>query len=318
VGDNFKRYTIMDLSIVIPVYNEAQNITPLFDNIKTALNEGSYSYEVIFINDGSSDGTFDILTDLENKDNSLKIFHFKRNCGQTAALQKGFNMAEGDLTVTMDGDLQNDPKDIPAMADRLKESGADVVSGWRHRRKDSFPRKIVSKIANLIISKMVGLKLHDYGCTLKVYRTKFIKDLKLFGEMHRFIPAFVYFNGGDVVEMKVSHHSRKHGKSSYGMDRIHRVVLDLITTKFLTTYSTKPIHVFGSLGLGSMLLGLFITAFVIVRRIYMGGEWISPLFFIAVLLAGLGLIMILLGIIAEISVRIYFAMLEKNAGKVTK
>ncbi len=305
----------MDLSIVIPVYNEEKNIRPLLNEINTSLSETPYKYEIIFIDDGSTDKSFEILDSIKDENNFVQISRFKRNYGQTAALQKGFNLARGELTVTLDGDLQNDPDDIPVMIGWLKESGADVVSGWRHRRKDSFLRKVVSRAASSIISKMVGLKLHDYGCTLKVYKTEFIKGLKLFGEMHRFIPAFVYFNGGDVVEMKVSHRPRKHGKSSYGMGRIHRVILDLITTKFLTTYSTKPIHVFGSLGLSSIALGVLITIFVIIRRIYMGGEWISPLFFIAVFLAGLGLIMILLGIIAEIAVRIYFSGMEENLKK---
>ncbi|MEA3506326.1 MAG: glycosyltransferase family 2 protein [Elusimicrobiota bacterium] len=302
----------MDISVVIPVYNEAENLPVLLNEINNSLSASSYDYEIIFIDDGSTDGSSKKLDELKKKENRVNVFHFKRNCGQTAALQKGFDMACGKLTVTLDGDLQNNPADIPAMIELLKDKGADVVSGWRHRRKDSFARRIVSRTANSLISKIVGLKLHDYGCTLKVYRTGFVKDLKLFGEMHRFIPAFVHFNGGDILEMKVSHRRRSRGKSSYGMGRIHRVILDLITAKFLTAYATKPIHVFGSLGLASIALGIISAVFVIIRRLYMGGEWISPLFFIAVFLLGIGLIMILLGIIAEIAVRIYFSHENEN------
>lgn len=298
----------MKISVVIPVYNEEENLKPLTKRLKKVLDIQTDDYEIIFIDDGSSDRSFEIISELSEKDNKVKFIKFRRNYGQTAALQAGFKKAAGEIIVTLDADLQNNPEDIPLLVNELKAVDADIVSGWRHPRRDSFCRRFVSVVANYIISKMCGLKLHDFGCTLKAYKGDAVKELNLYGEMHRFIPAFISWNGGKVVEVKVSHSKRIYGKSSYGMERIHRVILDLITTKFLTTYSTKPIYVFGSLGLGSIILGILCAVFVVVRKVYMGGDWLSPLFFISVFLSGLGLIFILMGIIAEISVRIYFSL----------
>jgi glycosyltransferase involved in cell wall biosynthesis len=298
----------MRISVVIPVYNEEKNLKPLYDRLTEVLSGLEEGYEIIFVDDGSADGTGEILEQMRLGDQRITVINFTRNYGQTAALNAGFYRATGEYIITLDADLQNNPEDIPGMLNEINEKNADVVSGWRYPREDSFPRRIVSAAANWIISKMCGLKLHDFGCTLKIYKSKFIKDLKLFGEMHRFIPAFIHWNGGKILEVKVSHSSRIHGKSSYGMDRIYRVVLDLLTTKFLTTYSTKPIHVFGAFGLSSIIGGIAVSLYVITRKIYMGGEWISPLFFIAVFLMGLGLLLVLMGILAEIAVRIYFSI----------
>ncbi|MFC2061936.1 glycosyltransferase family 2 protein [Elusimicrobiota bacterium] len=306
----------MNISVVIPVYNEEANIEPLYKRLTGVLEQLQGEYEILVIDDGSKDNTNDILRRLAEKDKKLKVIKFSRNYGQTAALQAGFKTSSGEIIVTMDGDLQNNPEDIPGMLQEMGRGNTDVVSGWRYPRRDSFPRRIVSSIANLMISKICGLKLHDYGCTLKVYRSRHVKDLDLYGEMHRFIPAFINWNGGKVIETKVSHNPRVHGKSSYGMTRIHRVVLDLITTKFLTTYSSKPIHIFGAMGLFSIFLGISTTAYVIIRRVYMQGHWMSPLFFISVFLLGLGLIFILMGIIAEIAVRIYFSFENKVPYKI--
>ncbi len=297
----------MKLSVVIPVFNEAENLQPFYKKLKEALSKFSHEYEIIFIDDGSSDNSSEVLKKIASDDQRVLLIKFNRNYGQTQALHAGFQKAKGDIIVTLDADLQNNPEDIQGLIEKLMDTHSDVISGWRYPRKDSISRRIVSAIANCMISKICGLKLHDYGCTLKVYRSKYIKDLKLYGEMHRFIPAFIHWNGGKVIEMKVSHSPRIHGKSSYGMGRIHRVILDLITTKFLTTYSTKPIHVFGTPGLVSIAVAIIMAVYVVIRKVYMGGEWISPLFFVSVFLAGLGLILIFMGIIAEITVRIYFA-----------
>lgn len=297
----------MKLSVVIPVFNEAENLQPFYKKLKEALSKFSHEYEIIFIDDGSSDNSSEVLKKIASDDQRVLLIKFNRNYGQTQALHAGFQKAKGDIIVTLDADLQNNPEDIQGLIEKLMDTHSDVISGWRYPRKDSISRRIVSAIANCMISKICGLKLHDYGCTLKVYRSKYIKDLKLYGEMHRFIPAFIHWNGGKVIEMKVSHSPRIHGKSSYGMGRIHRVILDLITTKFLTTYSTKPIHVFGTPGLVSIAVAIIMAVYVVIRKVYMGGEWMSPLFFVSVFLAGLGLILIFMGIIAEITVRIYFA-----------
>ncbi len=297
----------MKLSVVIPVFNEAENLQPFYKKLKETLSKCSHEYEIIFVDDGSSDNSSEVLKKIASDDQRVLLIKFNRNYGQTQALHAGFQKAKGDIIVTLDADLQNNPEDIQGLIEKLMDTHSDVISGWRYPRKDSISRRIVSAIANCMISKICGLKLHDYGCTLKVYRSKYIKDLKLYGEMHRFIPAFIHWNGGKVIEMKVSHSPRIHGKSSYGMGRIHRVILDLITTKFLTTYSTKPIHVFGTPGLVSIAVAIIMAVYVVIRKVYMGGEWISPLFFVSVFLAGLGLILIFMGIIAEITVRIYFA-----------
>ncbi len=297
----------MKLSVVIPVFNEAENLQPFYKKLKEALSKFSHEYEIIFVDDGSSDNSSEVLKKTASGDQRVLLIKFNRNYGQTQALYAGFQKAKGDIIVTLDADLQNNPEDIQGLIEKLMDTHSDVISGWRYPRKDSISRRIVSAIANYMISKICGLKLHDYGCTLKVYRSKYIKDLKLYGEMHRFIPAFIHWNGGKVIEMKVSHGPRVHGKSSYGMGRIHRVILDLITTKFLTTYSTKPIHVFGTPGLVSIAVAIIMAVYVVIRKVYMGGEWMSPLFFVSVFLAGLGLILIFMGIIAEITVRIYFA-----------
>jgi len=297
----------MKISVVVPVFNEEKNLEELFERLEKVLSENYGDYELIFINDGSTDSSGEILSKIKAGNSKVTVIEFSRNYGQTAALDAGFKKACGEIIVTLDSDLQNPPEEIPGLVKTALETGADVVSGWRFRRKDSLPRRIVSGTANRIISVLCGVKLHDFGCTLKAYRREAVKGLNLYGEMHRFIPAFIHWNGGRIAEKKVLHNPRSAGRSSYGMGRIPRVILDLITTKFLTTYSSRPIHVFGSFGLFSIIAGFFASAYVVVRKIYMGGEWISPLFFISVFLLGLGLILILMGILAEIAVRIYFS-----------
>lgn len=297
----------MKLSIVIPVYNEEGNIRPLHGRLKTVLTEMKCEYELIFVDDGSTDKSFDIQKSISNENENIILIRFCRNYGQTAAMHAGFQNSKGDIIVTLDADQQNNPEDIPLLVKALIDNNADAVSGWRYNRKDTISRKVMSSAANMIISKICGLKLHDYGCTLKAYKSKCIKDLKLYGEMHRFIPAFIFWNGGKVIELKVTHNPRIHGSSSYGMDRVYRVILDLITTKFLTTYAARPIHIFGLIGILSMIGGACIGGYVFVRKVYLGGQYMSPMFFASVFMIGLGVVLIFMGILAEIIVRIYFS-----------
>ena len=237
------------LSIVIPVYNEEANVFPLHERVSAALQGIGIDYEVILVNDGSNDATESNLSVIATKDPRFKVVNFRRNFGQTAAMMAGIDFASGDIIVGLDGDLQNDPADIPKLLDKLAE-GYDVVSGWRLNRKDAaLNRKLPSRIANWLISRMSGVPLHDYGCTLKAYRKEVVKGVRLYGEMHRFIPIYASWQGGKVTEIPVNHFPRIHGRSKYGLERVIKVILDLLVVKFLASYATKPIYVFGGFGL---------------------------------------------------------------------
>ena len=234
----------MDLSLVIPIYNEEENIPLLYAEIKEVLDSTSYQYEIIFIDDGSSDTSVDVLEQLSRDDKNVLVVALRRNFGQTAAMSAGFDHASGDIIITMDGDLQNDPHDIPDMVAKLN-NGYDVVTGWRHDRKDPFlSRKLPSMLANKLISRITGVGLHDYGCTLKAFRREVTENIHLYGEMHRFIPAIASGMGISFTEVKVNHRARRFGTSKYGISRTIRVVLDLVTVKFLLSYATRPLHVF--------------------------------------------------------------------------
>jgi len=253
----------IELSVVIPVYEEEQTIRSLYDELSTLLNTLSRPYEVIVIDDGSTDGSFAQLQRIHEEDAHWRVIRFRRNFGQAAALAAGFAYARGQIVVTMDADLQNDPRDIPKLLEKLDE-GYDIVSGWRTSRQEPLiTRRLPSMIANRLISKMTGVYLHDYGCTLKVYRTEVVKNLALYGELHRFIPAMASAFGVTVAEVPVHDRARQFGKSKYGIGRTARVVLDLITVSFLLNYATRPLHIFGGLGLivGSVgtLIGLYLT-----------------------------------------------------------
>ena len=240
--------SIKSVSLVLPVYNEEDNVQPLYEALVGAMAGLSLPCEVVLVNDGSSDDTAARLDALAERDSRFVIIHLRRNFGQTAAMAAGFDEASGDVVIAMDADLQNDPADIPKLLDKMNE-GYDVVSGWRRDRKDKWLTRILpSKIANWLISRMTGVYLHDYGCSLKAYRREVLRDVRLYGEMHRYIPALAYWAGGSVAEVVVAHHPRRFGKSKYGLSRILRVVLDLMTVKFLLAYSTKPIQVFGRWG----------------------------------------------------------------------
>ena len=294
-----------EISVVAPIFDEEENLRPLYEQITQTLGDG-HSYEILFVDDGSRDGSFDVLTELQKADAKVRVIRFRKNFGQTAALSAGFEHAQGEIIVALDADLQNDPADIPKMVAKLDE-GFDVVSGWRKKRHDSaLTRRLPSRIANGLISRITGVKLHDFGCTLKVYRKEVLAETKLYGEMHRFIPALASWNGAKVTEMVVNHRPRTAGVAKYGLARTWKVVLDLITVSFLGSFSTKPIYVFGGLGLfsavGSVILGLFVIYQKINRGTDMSG---NPLLILTAVLMIATIQFILMGLLAELLVRTY-------------
>jgi len=295
----------MTLSVVIPVYNEQENIRLLYEKLKESLDPLNKEYEILFIDDGSTDRTLSILEEIQTKDNKLVVLSLRRNFGQTAAFAAGFDFSRGDVVVTMDGDLQNDPADISKLLDLIKEN--DLVSGWRKKRKDPFfTRRLPSMAANWLISNVTGVKLHDYGCSLKAYRRDVIKNLKLYGEMHRFIPAVASWYGVRVAEVETIHHPRMHGKSKYGISRTVKVVLDLITVKFLQSFSTKPIQFFGPVGIASGLLGFLVLLYLSIDKLFFGRDiGARPLLLLGALLVIVGIQLIGMGLIGEMLVRVY-------------
>ena len=301
-----------DISIVIPVFNEAENLEPLHQEIVTALEGMGRPFEVLFIDDGSVDPSWTVLRGLQNKDRRIRLIRLRRNFGQTAALAAGFDYARGEIIVSLDADLQNDPGDIPALIRKLEE-GYDIVSGWRKSRKDKFfSRRVPSVIANSLISRLTRVKLHDYGCTLKAFRSEVIKNVKLYGELHRFIPAIASQLGVRISEVEVNHRPRVHGKSKYSIFRFTKVVLDLLTVKFLLSYSTRPLQIFGLIGLGSSVVGLVISIWLSIQRLFFGQSLANrPLLLLAVLLIVIGFQFIMLGLLAEIMVRAY----HESSGK---
>ncbi|WP_028583085.1 glycosyltransferase family 2 protein [Desulfogranum mediterraneum] len=296
----------MDLSVVVPIYNEEENIPYLYEEISDALAETGRSYEIIFVDDGSRDTSLQVLEGLQERDERVVVVSFRRNFGQTAAMSAGFDYAEGEICITMDGDLQNDPRDIPALVAKVEE-GYDVVTGWRFDRKDPYlSRKLPSKLANRLISWITGVKLNDYGCTLKAFRKEVASNIRLYGEMHRFIPAIASGMGISFTEVKVNHRARRFGSSKYGISRTLRVVLDLITVKFLLSYATKPLHVFGGVGFLSSSLGMIMALVMTIQRQFFGVPLGSrPLLLLAILLIFIGIQFITIGLVAELVVRTY-------------
>jgi Glycosyltransferases involved in cell wall biogenesis len=295
------------LSVVIPAYNEEENVPILYEKLKKVLDSLGEDYEIIFVDDGSTDGTYQRLKQLAEKDSRLKVIRFKRNYGQTAAMSAGFEHAKGEVIITLDADLQNDPEDIPILLEKLKE-GYHVVSGWRKDRKDPFlSRRLPSMIANWLISKITGVHLHDYGCTLKAYRAEVVKDLELFGDMHRFLPALTKRRGAKITEVVVRHHPRMFGKSKYGIGRTIRVLLDIMLVKFLNEYINKPLYMFGGVGFLLLVLGLFSLFYLIFLKLFFE-EPIGrrPLLILSVLLILAGIQLISTGILAELLIRIYY------------
>jgi len=296
------------LSVVIPLLNEEENIPLLYEELNSVLPHlgASADYEILFIDDGSSDGSLQLLKAIQDKDDHVVVVSFRKNFGQTAAMAAGFDYAKGDVIITMDADLQNDSRDIPKLLEQIA-AGNDVVTGWRFDRKDAFlSRRLPSIIANKIISKTTGVNLHDYGCTLKAFKKEVIKNVKLYGEMHRFIPAIASGMGIDFTEVKVNHRARKFGSSKYGISRTIRVILDLMTVKFLLSYSTRPIQVFGLMGIVSGGVGCLIALIMIFQRQFMGIPLADrPLLFFAILLIFVGIQFVSLGLIAELQARTY-------------
>ena len=301
-----------ELSLVVPVRNESPNIDELYRDVTDALERWGRSYEVIVIDDGSTDDSFERLARHQQRDPRWRIIRFRRNFGQTAAFAAGFKHARGRLIATSDGDLQNDPRDLPDMIRRI-EDGADIVCGWRKNRKDPWlTRRLPSELANKLISVSTGVHLHDYGCSLKVFRAEVVKPLKLYGEMHRFLPAIASEMGVSIDEAVVNHRARRHGASKYGLSRTFRVVLDLLTVKFLMTYSTRPLQMFGLIGVPLGLLGFVITAWLSYQRLF-GYESIAnrPLLLLGVLLIFTGVQLVTMGLLAEIMARTYHESQDK-------
>jgi glycosyltransferase involved in cell wall biosynthesis len=291
------------VSVIVPVFNEELNVEELYGRV-TAVLHGAV--EFIFVDDGSTDGTFERLRRVAGNDPRVRLVRFRRNFGQTAALSAGIDHARGDIIVPMDGDLQNDPKDIPRLLAKLDE-GYDVVSGWRVHRRDPLRKRLPSVIANRFISWISGVHLHDYGCSLKAYRRTVLQDVRLYGEMHRFVPIYASWQGARVTELPVEHHARARGKSNYGIGRTLKVLLDLIVVKFLASYATKPIYVFGGFGLFALFLSFVTFGWMLYYKLTGFADFVqTPLPLIVVMLLLVGCLSVLLGLVAELTVRTYY------------
>ena len=302
------------LSVVIPVFNEQDNLTELFKRILNICGSLNFSYEIIFVDDGSIDKSLSILKDISKNNNKVKVISFKKNFGQTAALSAGIDYARGEVIVSLDADLENDPNDIPLLLNELNH-GFDVVSGWRKERwlNKIFTRRFTSQTANWLISKIAGLKLHDYGCTLKAYRRDVIKNINLYGEMHRFIPALAFWQGAKVKEIEVNYKPRQFGKSKYGLGRTFNVLLDLVTLKFLSGYAAKPIYFFGKIGFISIFLGFLTFLWATYYKIIGRSDYIqTPLPVVVVLFVVLAVLLILIGLLAEMIMRSYHESNDKK------
>ena len=300
------------LSIIIPLYNEEDNIEPLYAKLDAVLGSLGHPYEVILVNDGSTDETRSRIDAVAVRDERVRVVHLRRNFGQTPAMMAGIDAARGDILIPMDGDLQNDPVDIPRLLAKLDE-GFDVVSGWRKDRKDNpIKRNLPSRMANALISFISGVRPHDYGCSLKAYRRDIIKGVKLYGEMHRFIPIHAAWQGARVTEVSVTHHPRIHGASKYGIERTLKVILDLMTVKFLDKYAQKPMYLFGGFGLGSIALSMLFFVFMLYCKIFLNKSFIeTPLPLAVVMFMLIGIIAVFMGLIAEILMRTYHESQDK-------
>jgi glycosyltransferase involved in cell wall biosynthesis len=303
---------VLDLSIVVPIYNEVDNIDAFHASLLPALKELDLYWEVVYVDDGSHDGSTAKLIVLAQDDERVQVVTFRRNFGQTAALSAGIKASKGAIIITLDGDCQNDPRDIPRLLAKLDE-GYDVVSGWRVKRQDGrLLRTIPSKIANRLISRVTAVPLHDYGCTLKAYRREILDEIELYGEMHRFIPAYAAMVGASIAELPVTHHPRLRGQSKYGLGRIFRVLMDLLTVKFLTTYATKPLYLFGRFALCIFSLAGLLAVTMVVQRFGSGFFFVnSPLLIVTAMLMIIGSQTILMGLLAELGMRTYHESQQK-------
>jgi len=301
-----------EISVVVPMRNESPNVADLYRELTSTLEASARPYKILAIDDGSTDDTFDLLARLQAKDARLRVIRFRRNFGQTAAFAAGFAHARGRYIVTSDGDLQNDPRDIPAMIEMLEQQKLDIVCGWRKDRKDAFlNRRLPSMIANAIISWTTGVHLHDYGCSLKVFRAEVVKPMKLYGEMHRFLPAIASEFGVTIGEKVVNHRARTRGRSNYGITRTFRVVLDLLTVKFLSSYSTRPLQMFGGIGMTMGALGAAICMWVAYQRFFGYESANRPLFFVGITMVLGGINLLMTGLLAEMLSRTYHESQDK-------
>jgi len=296
----------LELSVVIPIYNEQDNIEQLYRDLKQVLEGLAKSYEIVAVDDGSTDSSFEVLRELHRGDDLLKVVRLRRNFGQAAAFAAGFDRAVGEIIVSMDADLQFDPADISKLLDKISE-GFDIVSGWRADRRETFlTRRLPSMAANWLISRITGVELHDYGCSLKAYRSEVIRNVRLYGELHRFIPALASSIGVHLAEVPVSHYPRRHGKSKYDLSRTLTVILDLLTVKFLLSYATRPMHVFGLLGMLSLAVGTVIAAYLSFIRLFLDSPIANrPLLLLAMLLIFVGVQLVTMGLLGELTIRTY-------------
>ena len=301
-----------EISVVVPMRNESPNVERLYREVTASLSQFGRAYEILAIDDGSRDDTFELLARIQAKDPRVRVIRFRRNFGQTAAFAAGFQHARGRYIVTMDGDNQNDPADIPAMVLMSEQQDLDIVCGWRKDRKDAFVnRRLPSMIANAIISYATGVKLHDYGCSLKVFRAEVVKAMKLYGEMHRFLPAIAAEFGVEIGEKVVNHRARTAGKSNYGITRTFRVVLDLMTVKFLSSYSTRPLQMFGSVGIMMGVVGFLLCAWVSYQRFFGFQSANRPLLIVGCMMGLVGVMLIMNGLVAEMLSRTYHESQDK-------
>jgi glycosyltransferase involved in cell wall biosynthesis len=302
----------MNLSLIVPVYNEEENLPLLFQAVQDTMKSLQLEWEIILVDDGSKDGSCKVLEELAIKDPvHIRVLVLRRNFGQTAAISAGIDHACGDVIIPLDADMQNDPADVPMLLEKINE-GYDLVSGWRINRQDNLSRTLPSQIANWLISQVTGVHLHDYGCTMKAYRREVLCGYHLYGEMHRFIPVYANAEGAKMVEVPVHHHPRKFGKAKYGLERTLKVVLDLFTVKFLTSYAKKPIYLFGGAGFAMGAVGALLLIFLFIRRVFfMVSVFESPLFIMAIMISIMGFQSVLMGLIAELLARTYHESQDK-------
>ena len=294
------------VSIIIPVYNEKSNLNLLNERLQKALDKIDEESEIIYVDDNSLDGSYKLLKEFCQFNNKTKLISLSRNFGQTLAVQAGIDHSQGDILVIMDADLQNEPEDIPNLLQKIRE-GYDVVSGWRKHRKDPyFTKKIPSFLGNSLISFLFKVKLHDFGCALKAYKREAISNVRLYGEMHRLLPLYLAMRGASIAEVEVAHNPRLRGKTHYGLSRVFKVSLDLLTARFFEIYSTKPIYFFGGAGVVLIFPGIAVGILVIIRTLVFQGVWVSPLLFISLMFLTMGIQLILMGLLAEIIIRIYY------------
>jgi glycosyltransferase involved in cell wall biosynthesis len=302
-----------EISIVVPVLNEEESLRPLWAALHPVLEKLGRTWEVLLCDDGSNDRSVEIMKELAASEPRIKIIVFRRNFGQSAAMAAGFDHAKGDVLIPMDADLQNDPEDIPRLLAEMEDKDLDVVKGWRHQRQDAYWTKTLpSRIANRLISRVTGVQLHDYGCTLTAYRAEIAKDIHIYGEMHRFLPAFAHWAGGRIGELKVNHRAREWGVSKYNLSKTFRVILDILTVRFLVGYSTKPLYFFGRWGFLFLFLGGAAATWTIIKKLVWKAALYTDPFFLAAIFCGItGIQILLIGLIAELNIRIYYESQHK-------